>query len=135
MTKSRIFHELSFRAASDGTIAVCNCSWTSKALGQGEDVIRLLRAEYVAHLPLDQRKRGLKINLYPGDMGYEGDEDENGEERQGMPMAGCWILPALEPVNVMKTYQADVFYGITEDGETLPILWIKLQDGRIFQTE
>lgn len=125
---ARIFHAPRFSTKAPDRIE-CNCAWKAQLTEDEHRAGVTARDLYVRHLPLTARKRGLRINLFGGDMGYFDDDCEE-------PRAGCWILPAYDPVAVVRTYEADsLHYGITEAGETLPILWIKLQDGRIFQTD
>lgn len=112
--KAQVFHHLNIVQDNYGVSGRCNCGWSARKEGFArDDLTEAIRDAYVAHLPPRARKPGLRVDLF------------------GDPQA--FKLPRYEPVAITSWWESQgQFFMTTEHGETLPILWIRLQDGRIF---
>jgi hypothetical protein len=84
----------------------------------GPNAARLaLRKRYADHIPVEDRRQGLLVNQYPG------------QERVA-------YLPEDEATALVQWHDnAGVYEGLTPDGLWLPIVEIRLADGRVFKID
>ena len=116
----------------------CTCGWKS-GVELGVDgkpgVEKRMERDFVAHLPAE-RQTGLFVDARPYQIGWikPPTDERDGEPQIGI--RGVWIMPEGVPTRITSWYESEeVRYGVIEDGRTLPVVELRLEDGRIIRLD